>query len=66
MSGIKTNLKDLGKSFDKFQKATRAEDTRRQELIAEYKRGFLNMGFNEQQATQYANQKYHAHKQGRR
>lgn len=58
MSGIKTNLKDLGKSFQKFSGAMLAEEERKRQMIAELRRAFERQGFAPWMATKLAEEKY--------
>lgn len=65
MSGIKTNLGNVSNEFRKFKEAEQSAESRKNARIQEYKRAFLQMGFNEQKAHEYAIQKYNFHKKGR-
>lgn len=58
MSGLKTNLKDLGRSFQKFSGAMLAEDERKRKAIAEYFHHYSKQGFSPWMATQKAEEKY--------
>lgn len=58
MSGIRTNLKDLGKSFEKFKNATMAEDERKRAMLKEFKFAFERKGYSPWMAEKLAEEKY--------
>lgn len=63
MSGIKTNLKDLGKSFQKLTDAMKAEDERKRAIINEFKNEFIRRGYSPWMALNLADEKYRNLKQ---
>lgn len=58
MAGIKTNLKDLGKAFQKLSGAMLAEEERKRQMIAELRRAFMKQGYSPWMATNLAEEKY--------
>jgi hypothetical protein len=44
MSGLKSNLKDLGKAFKQF-KASEGEEKRKREMISEFRFTFMKQGY---------------------
>lgn len=58
MTGIRTNLKDLGKSFQKWSSAELAAEFRKNVVIEEFKNEFLRLGFSQWMAANLAEEKY--------
>lgn len=58
MTGIRTNIKDLGKSFKKWSSAELAADCRKKVVIEEFKNEFLRLGFSQWMAAKLAEEKY--------
>lgn len=57
MSGTKTNLKDLGKSFQKM-KAQEGADARKLAMINEFTRAYTRQGFSVYMAAHLAAEQY--------
>ncbi len=57
MSGIKTDLKNLGQSFEKL-KAMQGEEERKRAMLKEFKFAFERKGYSPWMAEKLAEEKY--------
>ncbi|MBP7109819.1 MAG: hypothetical protein KBA90_14765 [Chitinophagaceae bacterium] len=57
MAGIRTDLKNLGQSFEKL-KAMQGEDERKRAMLKEFKFAFERQGYSPWMATNLAEEKY--------
>lgn len=57
MSGIRTDLKNLGQSFEKL-KAMQGEEERKRAMLKEFKYTFARQGYSPWMAEKLAEEKY--------
>jgi hypothetical protein len=57
MSGIKTDLRNIGSAFEKM-KALQAAEQRKKAVINELVTGFMRAGFDQQKAREMAERQY--------